>query len=76
MTNERKIRRARNLDGKRKELMKKKGVTYDPYAPILDDMLFYELWGSRIFRSSPERIKMVGDLLYNVLFNRYEGKQE
>lgn len=76
MTNKRKIRRARNLDGKRKELMKKRRATYDPYTPILDDMLFYDLWGSRIFSSSPGRIKTIGDLIYNVLLNHYKGKQE
>lgn len=75
MTNKRKIRRARNLDGKRKELMKKRGLTYGPYTPIPDDIWFYVPYSSRFFRSSPGRIKLMCDF-YNALFNYYKSKQE
>ena len=75
MTNKRKIRRAKNLDGKRKELMKKKGFTYGPYTPIPDGILFYEPCCSRIFKSSPGRIKMMCDF-YNALFYYCKSKQE
>lgn len=75
MTNKRKIRRANNFDGKRKELMKKRRLTYGSYAPIFDDMLFYEPCVGLIFRSSPGRIKMTCDF-YNALFNYLKNKQE
>lgn len=67
MTNKRKIRRAKNLDGKRKEMIKKRRFTYVPCEPILDDMLLYELCSGLIFRSSPALIKTMCSL-YNNLF--------
>lgn len=73
MTNKRKIRRAKNLDGKRKRLMKKSGLMCRPYLAVPNSMIFYEPCTCLFFKSTKRRIGAMCEL-FDTLINYY--KQE